>query len=47
MDYKGSQPAIVKINGKAILFFKMHFLINYHMIALYAVEIKIRLYNAG
>ena len=40
MSYKGSQGALVEINGKAIFSYKMHFLINLHTVALYAIEVK-------
>ena len=40
MSYQGSQGAIVEINGKAILSYKMHFLINLHTVAPYAVEVN-------
>ena len=42
MSYKGSEGAIVKKNGKAIFSNKIHFLINCHMVALDAVEVKIK-----
>ena len=41
MGYEGSHDAIVKINGKAIFSYKMHFLKNGHTVALDAVEVKI------
>ena len=40
MGYKGSQGALVKINGKAIFSYKMHFLIDCHTVALDAAEVK-------
>ena len=40
MSYKGSQCAIVEINGKGIFSYKVHFLINLHTVALYVVEVK-------
>ena len=43
MGYKGSQGAVVTINGKAIFSHKMHFLINYHTEALYSIEVKINI----
>ena len=42
MSYKGSKGAIVKKNGKAIFSIKIHFLIKCHMVALDAVEVKIK-----
>ena len=42
MGYKGSQGAIKKINGKAIFFYKIHFLTNCHTVALDAVKVKIK-----
>ena len=41
MGYEGYQDAIVKINGKAIFSYKMHFLKSGHTVALDAVEVKI------
>ena len=40
MSYKGSQGAIVETNDKAIFSYKVHFLINLHTVALYAIEVK-------
>ena len=40
MSYKGFQCAIVETTGKAIYSYKIHFLINLHTVALYAVEVK-------
>ena len=40
MSYKGSQDAIIEINGKAIFSYKIIFLINLHTVALYAAEVK-------
>ena len=40
MGYKGSQGAIVKIIGKAIFFYEMHFLITDHTVALDVVKVK-------
>ena len=40
MGYKSSQGTIVKVIGKAILFYDMHFVINDHTVALDAVKVK-------
>ena len=41
MEYEGYQDAILKMNGKAIFSYRMHFLKSGHTVALDAVEVII------
>ena len=41
MDYNGSHGAILKIMGTAIFSYKMHFLIECFVVAIFEVEVNI------
>ena len=42
MSYKGSQVAIIKVNGKAIFSYKTYVLINCQTVELNDVEVKLK-----